>query len=56
MNMTMIEYNHKGGWCIHTDIICQEGICSRCNIAIENRKNDIIDDICGKLNIEIYQQ
>jgi hypothetical protein len=42
----MIEYNHKGEWCIYKDITCQEGICTMCNIAIENRKYDTIEDIC----------
>lgn len=42
----MIEYNHKGEWCIYKNIICQEGICSRCSIIMENRNKDVINDIC----------
>lgn len=46
----MIEYDHKGEQCIYKNIICQEGVCSRCSI-MENRKCDTIEDICEKLNI-----
>lgn len=47
----MIEYNHKGERCIYKDILCQEGVCSRCNI-MENRKYDTIEDICEKFNMQ----
>lgn len=50
----MIEYSHKGERCIYKDILCQEGICSRCSIAIDNRKNCTVDNICEKLNTEYY--
>lgn len=45
----MIEYNHKGEWCIYSDITCQEGICSRCNIAMENRKYEINEKILDNI-------
>ena len=48
----MIEYNHKGERCIHKDILCQEGVCARCNIAIGNRKNGTVNDICEELNVQ----
>jgi hypothetical protein len=46
----MIEYNHKGEWCIYKDILCQEGACDRCNIIIGNRNNGT--DICEELNAQ----
>lgn len=48
----MIEYNYKGERCIYKDILCQEGVCSRCSIAMENRKHDTIEDICEKFNMQ----
>lgn len=48
----MTEYNHKGEWCTYKDILCQEGVCARCYITIENRKNDTVGDPCEKLNTE----
>ena len=47
----MIEYNHKGEQCIYKDILCQEGVCSGCNIAI-NKNKDVVKYICEKLNTE----
>lgn len=47
----MIEYNHKGEHCTYKDILCQEGICSRCSIAAENRKYEI-NDVCQESNIQ----
>ncbi len=46
-----MEYNHKGEWCTYKDILCQEGICSECNIAMNNRREDTVNDICEKLNV-----
>lgn len=48
----MIEYNHKGELCTYKDILCQEGICSRCNVAMDNRHKDTINDICESLNVQ----
>jgi len=45
----MIEYNHKGEHCTYKDILCQEGICSRC--VAENRKYEI-NDVCQESNIQ----
>lgn len=47
--IAMIGYSHKGERCKYKDILCQEGVCSGCGIAIDNRKYDIVDDICEKI-------
>ena len=37
----MDEKNHKGEWCPYTDIFCQEGYCSGCEIFLEHKKGGI---------------
>jgi hypothetical protein len=30
-----IYSNHKGNWCLYRSMVCQEGVCSGCQIHLE---------------------